>query len=188
MIERNERDFGGVDSEQRGPSINEPKAELESVSDSSDWHHEGNGFPCPYYNNDGCTRGVECEFSHAPDHTGKSVRDRLCVSSSDLSPTQKTADLAHGPAGATSVCTFYSVTALVAVCFLMKRPICHLAGGGRAKRSGPRFRKCQHWISSKISQAPFRSASQAWMDVSHGNQTTKPRQKKRTFGRTALSS
>ncbi|KAH8999849.1 hypothetical protein EDB86DRAFT_3075517 [Lactarius hatsudake] len=31
--------------------------------------------PGKYYNRDGCTRGVECEFSHAPDY--KSVRDRL---------------------------------------------------------------------------------------------------------------
>ena len=95
MIKRNERDFGGVTAEQRGPSVNELKTELESVSDSSDWHHEGNGFPCLYYNNDGCARGVECEFSHAPDRTGKSVRDRLCVSSSDLSPSQRTADFLH---------------------------------------------------------------------------------------------
>ena len=142
MAERNENDFGVANSDICGPSINEPKAELESVSDSSDWHHEGNGFPCPYYNNDGCARGIECEFSHAPDHTGKSVRDRLCVSLYDLSAL-KTVDLARWPAGATSVCAFYSVTALVVVCFPMKRPTCHLAGGGRAKRSGPRFREFQ---------------------------------------------
>lgn len=60
------------------PSPADLVKELESVSDSSDWNHEGNGFPCRYYNHDGCTRGVECKYSHAPDH--KSVRDRLCVS------------------------------------------------------------------------------------------------------------
>lgn len=30
-------------------------------------------FPAGNYNRDGCTRGVGCKFSHAPDH--KSVRD-----------------------------------------------------------------------------------------------------------------
>jgi hypothetical protein len=59
------------------PSLDETKVELESVSDSSDWNHEGNGIPCRFYNHDGCMRGTECRFSHAPDH--KSVRDRLCV-------------------------------------------------------------------------------------------------------------
>ena len=59
------------------PSLDETKAELESVSDSSDWNHEGNRIPCRFYNHDGCMRGNECRFSHAPDH--KSVRDRLCV-------------------------------------------------------------------------------------------------------------
>jgi hypothetical protein len=53
------------------------KLELESVSDSSDWNHEGNGIPCRFYNHDGCLRGTVCRFSHAPDH--KSVRDRLYV-------------------------------------------------------------------------------------------------------------
>ncbi|KAF8268649.1 hypothetical protein EI94DRAFT_1785746 [Lactarius quietus] len=57
------------------PFLRDPKVELESVSDSSDWNHEGNSFPCSYYNHDGCTQGVKCEFSHGPDH--RSVRDRL---------------------------------------------------------------------------------------------------------------
>jgi hypothetical protein len=48
------------------------------VSDSSDWNHEGNGIPCRLYNHDGCTRGNDCRFSHAPDL--KSVRDQLYVS------------------------------------------------------------------------------------------------------------
>ena len=53
------------------------KLELESASDSSDWNHEGNGIACKFYNRDGCLRGSDCRFSHAPDH--KSVRDRLYV-------------------------------------------------------------------------------------------------------------
>ena len=71
-----------------GPPLTCPKVELESVSDSSDWNHVGNGLPCLDYNHDGCKRGDECEFSHAPDYA--SVRDRLYVSSSDISL------LAHG--------------------------------------------------------------------------------------------
>ncbi|KAF8258067.1 hypothetical protein EI94DRAFT_1755912 [Lactarius quietus] len=63
------------DPEECGPSLADPTIELESVSDSSDWNHEGNGFPCSYYNHDGCKPGIECDFSHGPDH--KSVRDRL---------------------------------------------------------------------------------------------------------------
>jgi len=57
------------------PRPNDPKFELESVSDSSDWNRMGNGFPCSHYNHDGCSRGVNCELSHGPDD--KSVRDRL---------------------------------------------------------------------------------------------------------------
>jgi hypothetical protein len=141
MSERNENDLSVVDPEQRGPSINDPKTELESVSDSSDWNHEGNGYPCPFYNNDGCARGLECEFSHAPDHTGKSVRDRLCVSASDPLHTPRTADFAQWLAGATLACAFYLVTALVVVCIPMIRLICRLVGGGRVKRRRPRFGK-----------------------------------------------
>ncbi|TFK34378.1 hypothetical protein BDQ12DRAFT_636513 [Crucibulum laeve] len=46
-----------------------------SLSDSSDCEHTGNGVPCRFYNHDGCKRGKECEFMHAPDE--KSVRDDL---------------------------------------------------------------------------------------------------------------
>lgn len=60
------------------PMLDDASLELESMSDSSDWHHEGNGIPCRFYNRDGCLRGTDCRFSHAPDH--KSVRDRLYVS------------------------------------------------------------------------------------------------------------
>lgn len=45
------------------------------VSDSSDYHHEGNGIPCRFYNHGGCNKGTVCAFSHAPD--GKSIRDDL---------------------------------------------------------------------------------------------------------------
>ncbi|KAH9172552.1 hypothetical protein EDB89DRAFT_2166499, partial [Lactarius sanguifluus] len=73
ISERNKEE--AVVEEDSHPTFIDQGKELESVSDSSNWNHEGNGFPCRYYNHDGCTRGVECEFSHAPDH--KSVRDRL---------------------------------------------------------------------------------------------------------------
>ncbi|KAI8976349.1 hypothetical protein BD414DRAFT_496656 [Trametes punicea] len=49
--------------------------ELEEESDSEDFNHIGNGRPCKFYNHDGCARGTQCRFSHAPD--GKSVRDEL---------------------------------------------------------------------------------------------------------------
>jgi hypothetical protein len=49
--------------------------EVASVSDSSDCRHVGNGVPCRFYNHDGCGKGTECPYSHAPDE--KSVRDDL---------------------------------------------------------------------------------------------------------------
>jgi hypothetical protein len=64
-------------SDDENPLLSDNKVELESVSDSSDWNHEGNGIPCRFYNHDGCMRGNECRFSHAPDL--KSVRDQLYV-------------------------------------------------------------------------------------------------------------
>ncbi|KAI9451493.1 hypothetical protein BJY52DRAFT_1190926 [Lactarius psammicola] len=73
--ERNNEEDESVTEEDCGPSLTDPGKELESVSDSSDWNHVGNGLPCRHYNHDGCMRGVECRFSHAPDHRG--VRDRL---------------------------------------------------------------------------------------------------------------
>ncbi|KAI9438977.1 hypothetical protein H4582DRAFT_107123 [Lactarius indigo] len=75
ISERNNEEDEFVAEDDFGPSLTDPGKELESVSDSSDWNHWGNDSPCWYYNRDGCTRGVECEFSHAPDY--KSVRDRL---------------------------------------------------------------------------------------------------------------
>ncbi|KAI0264888.1 hypothetical protein BC834DRAFT_825660 [Gloeopeniophorella convolvens] len=49
--------------------------ELESLSDSSDCQHVGNGYPCFRYNHNGCTRGTQCPLSHAPNC--KSLRDGL---------------------------------------------------------------------------------------------------------------
>jgi hypothetical protein len=85
MSERDEED-DYADSDDESPELDEPKLELESVSDSSDWNHEGNGIPCRFYNHDGCLRGANCRFSHAPDH--KSVRDRLYVLWSFFLPTR----------------------------------------------------------------------------------------------------
>ncbi|KAG5648800.1 hypothetical protein DXG03_000149 [Asterophora parasitica] len=57
------------------PRYEDEKLELAERSDSSECNHPGNGVPCRFYNHDGCGRGRECEFSHAPDE--KSVRDDL---------------------------------------------------------------------------------------------------------------
>ncbi len=77
MIERvKEGEEDNFDESDECP-LDATKVELESVSDSSDWNHEGNGIPCRFYNHDGCLRGTKCRFSHTPDH--KSVRDRLYV-------------------------------------------------------------------------------------------------------------
>ncbi|RDB22420.1 Serine/threonine-protein phosphatase 5 [Hypsizygus marmoreus] len=57
------------------PHYDDEKLELASLSDSSDCNHVGNGIPCRFYNHDGCARGSDCIFSHAPDE--KSVRDNL---------------------------------------------------------------------------------------------------------------
>ncbi|KAJ7600765.1 hypothetical protein C8J56DRAFT_847383 [Mycena floridula] len=45
------------------------------LSDSSDCDHLGNGFPCRFYNHEGCKQGDNCKYSHAPDD--KSIRDGL---------------------------------------------------------------------------------------------------------------
>jgi hypothetical protein len=76
MVKRIEEE-DPVDASDESPQLDDTKVELESVSDSTDWNHEGNGIPCRFYNHDGCLRGTDCRFSHAPDH--KSVRDRLYV-------------------------------------------------------------------------------------------------------------
>ncbi|KAF9457703.1 hypothetical protein BDZ94DRAFT_1326058 [Collybia nuda] len=57
------------------PHYNDESLELASMSDSSDCNHVGNGIACRFYNHQGCARGSECTFSHAPDE--KSVRDDM---------------------------------------------------------------------------------------------------------------
>jgi len=74
MINRIEEE-DPLDESDESPQLEDTKVELESVSDSPDWNQEGNDIPCRFYNHDGCLRGTDCRFSHAPDH--KSVRDRL---------------------------------------------------------------------------------------------------------------
>ncbi|KAL0951723.1 hypothetical protein HGRIS_008397 [Hohenbuehelia grisea] len=76
------------DSDYSGEGFSYPSHYEESCSedDSSnegggmpgDWRdyiHTGNEIPCQFYNHDGCNRGTDCAYSHAPDR--KSVRDRL---------------------------------------------------------------------------------------------------------------
>ncbi|KAI9432268.1 hypothetical protein H4582DRAFT_2056832 [Lactarius indigo] len=74
-LEANEEDEPIELEDCRPRIIVDLKVELESVSDSSDFNHEGNGVLCRSYNHDGCKRGLECKFSHAPNY--KSVRDPL---------------------------------------------------------------------------------------------------------------
>ena len=141
MRQHDEEDEFAV-SEDEYPLLCDKKVELESASDSSDWNHEGNDIPCRFYNHDGCTRGTECRFSHAPDH--KSVRDRLCVPNNFFTSLT---DFGRWPVGATCVCTFCSATASLAVArayTLTTRLTCHPAGGGKTRRNGS-------------SSAPFRS-------------------------------
>ncbi|KAF5378169.1 hypothetical protein D9615_007587 [Tricholomella constricta] len=57
------------------PRYEDEKLQLAERSDSSDCNHVGNGVPCRFYNHDGCARGADCEYSHAPDE--KSVRNDL---------------------------------------------------------------------------------------------------------------
>lgn len=64
-----------ADSSYDLPRPEDDKLEIASFSDSSDCNHRGNGIPCRFYNHEGCTRGNQCMFSHAPDE--KSVRDDL---------------------------------------------------------------------------------------------------------------
>ncbi len=43
------------------------------MSYNPDYYHIGNGVACWYYNHDTCMRGINCDYSHAPDI--RSVRD-----------------------------------------------------------------------------------------------------------------
>ncbi|KAJ7077890.1 hypothetical protein B0H15DRAFT_861325 [Mycena belliarum] len=57
------------------PGFDEKPVEIFSDSDSSDFEHVGNGVPCRFYNHDGCAKGNQCRFKHAPHpHT---TRDEL---------------------------------------------------------------------------------------------------------------
>ncbi|KAF8646277.1 hypothetical protein AX16_007286 [Volvariella volvacea WC 439] len=49
--------------------------DIQSESDTSDCHQVGNGVACRFYNRNGCNRGSNCRFSHAPDE--RSIRDEL---------------------------------------------------------------------------------------------------------------
>jgi hypothetical protein len=55
--------------------IDDPENSSSEESDTSDCNHLGNGISCRFYNHEGCTKGTDCRYSHAPDE--KSVRDRL---------------------------------------------------------------------------------------------------------------
>jgi hypothetical protein len=57
------------------PHFEESPIELDTVSNSSDCNHPGNGIPCKFYNHGRCGKGAYCPYSHAPDE--KSVRDDL---------------------------------------------------------------------------------------------------------------
>lgn len=57
---------GEVSKADAGPSLGGDKLEIESVSDSSDWNHEGNGMVCMRYVHDGCKHGNDCKYSHGP--------------------------------------------------------------------------------------------------------------------------
>lgn len=74
-----EDDFGFSDDDSTDydwPGYDEDTEDSSSdESDSSDCNHFGNGVSCRFYNHDGCTKGTDCRFSHAPDE--KSVRDKL---------------------------------------------------------------------------------------------------------------
>ena len=139
MRECNEGDEP-INLEDAPPSLADVKVELESVSDSSDWNHKGNGDPCRPYNREGCMQGVECKCSHAPDHN--SVRDRLCVFFLPYF-VRVNAEFGCWPAGVTFVRIFYSRAVNLAVARIpTTRLICHLVGGGIVRRNGTR--SCIH--------------------------------------------
>ena len=66
---------GNGSSTDEFPHLDEDRLKYDSESESSDYEHQGNGISCRFYNHDGCSKGVRCAFSHAPDD--KSVRDEL---------------------------------------------------------------------------------------------------------------
>ncbi|KAH0835024.1 hypothetical protein J3R83DRAFT_10760 [Lanmaoa asiatica] len=62
-------------SEDEAPAPDDDPELGESLSESSDCDHVGNGKPCKAYNHTECTKGGACPFSHAPDD--QSERDAL---------------------------------------------------------------------------------------------------------------
>ncbi|KAF9460879.1 hypothetical protein BDZ94DRAFT_1197036 [Collybia nuda] len=81
LMEEEDDDDGDDDGDDESSDYEWPHydEELENSSsdesDTSDCNHIGNGVSCRFYNHQGCTKGMSCRFSHAPD--SKSVRDRL---------------------------------------------------------------------------------------------------------------
>ncbi|KAG8216628.1 hypothetical protein J3R82DRAFT_6823 [Butyriboletus roseoflavus] len=57
------------------PALEDDPQLGESLSESSDCEHTGNGIPCKFYNRTECKNRRACRFSHAPDK--KSERDAL---------------------------------------------------------------------------------------------------------------
>lgn len=70
-----ENGLGPTDIDIDFPRYDDERLELASLSDSSDCNRVGNGIACRFYNHQGCARGSQSTFSHAPDE--KSVRDDL---------------------------------------------------------------------------------------------------------------
>ncbi|KAH0835026.1 hypothetical protein J3R83DRAFT_10763 [Lanmaoa asiatica] len=62
-------------SDYEAPALGNDPQLWESLSESSDCEHTGNGIPCKFYNRTECNNGHACRFSHAPDN--KSERDTL---------------------------------------------------------------------------------------------------------------
>lgn len=62
-------------SDYEAPTLEDDPRLGESLSESSDCEHTGNGIPCKFYNRTECKNGYACRFSHAPDK--KSERDAL---------------------------------------------------------------------------------------------------------------
>lgn len=64
-------------SDYEPPTLGDDPQLEESLSESSDCEHTGNGIPCKFYNRTERRNGRACRFSHVPDT--KSERDALCV-------------------------------------------------------------------------------------------------------------
>ncbi|KAF8553339.1 TPR-like protein [Imleria badia] len=62
-------------SDHEAPALVDDPELGESLSESSDCEHTGNGIPCKFYNRTECKNGRACRYSHAPDQ--KSERDAL---------------------------------------------------------------------------------------------------------------